>query len=103
MSAAAAVAALSAVDGPVDVVGTGPLADGVRRLLGELGRLADSDVTPTAVIETTGEPTALAAALERGDDLGTVVLAGPTPPVPISLELYADLHVRGLVPIRSAV
>lgn len=96
MTASAAVAAVDAV-APVEVVGAGPLADEVRRLLAVSARLGTSDVRPAAVIETTGEPAAIAAALARVDHLGTVVLAGPGAPGSIPLDLYADLHVRGLI------
>ena len=36
------------------------------------------------------------SALERVDDLGTIVLAGPLPDATVRLNLYADVHVRGL-------
>lgn len=99
MSAAAAVAALPALDGLVEVVGAGRLADAVRQLLGARVLLPHGDAGPAAIIETTGESSMLAAALGRVDHLGTVVLAGPTPPEPLSLDLYGDVHLRGLVVI----
>lgn len=48
------------------------------------------------VVETTGQPMEVEAALRRAPDLGTVVLAGPVPEQPPAIDLYADLHVRGL-------
>ena len=96
MNAATAIASLPDGEGLVEVVGTSALADEVRRLLGERIRLPRADERPTAIIETTGEPAALETALQRVDDLGTVVLAGPLPTRPLALDLYSDLHVRGL-------
>lgn len=48
------------------------------------------------VVETTGEPAAIEAALQRAPDLGIVVIAGPMATAPAPLDLYSDLHVRGL-------
>ncbi|HEX6652234.1 MAG TPA: hypothetical protein VF072_05785 [Thermoleophilaceae bacterium] len=48
------------------------------------------------VVETTGEPVAVEAALRDAPDLGIVVLAGPVPDRPPPVDLYGDLHVRGL-------
>lgn len=96
MSAAAAIGALGDGQGLVEVVGTGPLAQEVRRRLGERVRRGHPDARPAAIIETTGEAAAVEAALQRVEDLGTVVLAGPLPNRPHALDLYEDLHVRGL-------
>ncbi len=54
-----------------EVVGAGPLADALR------DRLAAPAAPPAAIVDTTGDPAAIADALARVDDLGTVVLAGP--------------------------
>lgn len=96
MNAAVAVALLADDNGFVEVVGTGGFADEVRRLLAKRARPAHRDARPSAIIETTGEPAAVKAALQRIADLGTVVLAGPLPSQPLALDLYTDLHVRGL-------
>jgi threonine dehydrogenase-like Zn-dependent dehydrogenase len=97
MSASAVVAALGSAPGPVEVTGNGALAEQVCRLLGSRVFSSTGDARPGAVIETTGERQALEAALARVDHLGTVVLAGPEPTEPWPLDLYAELHVRGLV------
>jgi hypothetical protein len=97
MSAAALVGALAEGEGRVEVVGSGTLADELRLLLGERVRPAVPEARPEVIIDTTGEALALIAALERVDDLGTVVLAGPVPSRSLDLDLYTDLHVRGLV------
>jgi hypothetical protein len=73
-----------------EVVGAGPLADALR------ARLAAPAAPPAAIVDTTGDAAAIADALARVDDLGTVVLAGPPPDGPVALDLYADVHVRGL-------
>ena len=95
MSAADVLHALDATTGPVEVMGNGRLADEVRALLG--ARLQAAGPRPVAVVEMTGAPEQLAAALKRVDDLGTVVVAGPEPSAPLPLDLYDELHVRGLV------
>ena len=79
-----------------EVVGTGALADALR------ARLRAPGSPPAAIADTTGDPAAIADALARVDDLGTVVLAGPPPDGPVALDLYADLHVRGLTLIGVA-
>jgi threonine dehydrogenase-like Zn-dependent dehydrogenase len=93
----AAVAALPAGIGPVEVLGETGLADAVRVRLAETQ--GPRGGRPAAVIDTTGEPRHIEAALRRVADLGTVVLAGPLPSGPVQLDLYADLHVRGLTVI----
>lgn len=96
MSAAAidaALAALPAGAAPVEVCGDGPLAEALRARLPSAG---DPGARPAAIIETSGDPDAIRRALARVDDLGTVVLAGPAPTDAVALDLYADLHVRGL-------
>jgi D-arabinose 1-dehydrogenase-like Zn-dependent alcohol dehydrogenase len=97
--AAAAVHAVPPDASPVEVIGEGGLAVAARDRLS--GR-ASSSSAPAAMIETTGEPREIEAALRRVDDLGTLVLAGPAPRRPVPLDLYADLHVRGLTVIGVA-
>lgn len=92
---AAAAAACPPGGEPVEVVGAGPLADALRARF-DAGPSAAGDALPAVVIETTGNPEAVRAALERVADLGTVVLAGPPQPAPAPLDLYSDVHVRGL-------
>jgi len=87
----AVVAAVPPDAVPVEVLGTGALADELRKTL---GRTAGG--TPAAVVDTTGDPERIADALRRLDELGVLVLAGPTPSGPLTMDLYSDLHVRGL-------
>jgi hypothetical protein len=79
--------------GPVHVLGTGPLAARLRERLAPVPAAAGE--RPRTVVETTGEPAGLAHACELVDDLGTVVLAAALQGG-VALDLYADLHVRGL-------
>ena len=91
----AARAACEAWPGPVEVLGTGALAEVVRALLAERGRDAGGPGRPAAIVDTPGDAAALRAALGRLDDLGSLVLAAP-PADTLDLDLYPDIHVRGL-------
>lgn len=88
-----AVAALGGIEPTrVEVIGTGLVASEVRRQLGSGGKV-DS---PQGIVETTGDPDAIAAALQRVADLGTVVLAGPLGTRRLDLDLYPEVHRRSL-------
>ena len=76
----------------IEIVGTGAFANDLRRILPPI----QSSENPTLIVESSGDTSAIEAALDRVDDLGTIVLAGPLPELPLSLDLYSDLHVRGL-------
>jgi threonine dehydrogenase-like Zn-dependent dehydrogenase len=92
--AAAAVAAAASGPLPVEVAGSGELAAAIRAELG-LSTVA-SEERPGTIVETTGAVAEIQAALARVRDLGTVVLAvAPAPEAP-DLDLYVDLHARGL-------
>lgn len=56
---------------------------------------------PELVVERTGTADGVRAALAQVADLGTVVLAAPLS-APVELDLYADLHVRGLTLLGAA-
>jgi len=94
------LAALPAGSNPVEVVGDSALARAVR------SRLAERDTSgadrPAAVVETTGDPVRIEEAIRRVADLGTVVLAGPVQPAADPLDLYSDLHLRGLTVVAIA-
>jgi threonine dehydrogenase-like Zn-dependent dehydrogenase len=94
VSAEDVLAVLDDLVGGVEVVGTGPLAHELRARLGTRARV---EGRPDAVVDTTGTTAALVAALARVADLGTVVLAAPQDPDEVPLDLYPDLHLRGLV------
>lgn len=81
----------------VAVTGRGLVATFVRTLLGERlleGQVADT--LPRSIIETTGDPSVIADSTRRVASLGLVVLAGEAAGRPIELDLYPDVHVRGL-------
>ena len=48
------------------------------------------------IVEETGDPAEIEGALARAEDLGTVVLAAQVAEGEAMVDLYADLHVRGL-------
>jgi len=93
----AAGAAASAGEGPCVVLGSGPAAERLRSRVETAG--ADAQAPPGVVVETTGTVEGLQEALAMVRDLGTVVLAGPAPAEGAVIDLYADLHLRGLTVI----
>jgi D-arabinose 1-dehydrogenase-like Zn-dependent alcohol dehydrogenase len=102
MSAAVAefvIAALPA-EGSVEVTGEDELAAELRSRLRE--RINGVRDRVGAAVDTTGDPALIAGLLTRLADLGTLVLAGPPAPEPPALDLYADLHVRGLTVVGIA-
>lgn len=74
----------------VDVVGRGMIASRIRNAVGAVTGTGPVDV----VVVATGAPTDIRAALARLRDHGTLVLAGHSGPM--SLDLYPDVHRRGL-------
>jgi hypothetical protein len=95
MKIAQILALIPAGSAPIEVIGDGALAEELRKRLEDRG-LTPSCNRPLAIIDTIGEEAVLVASLKRVDDLGTIILAGSTPPEPVTLDLYSDLHVRGL-------
>jgi hypothetical protein len=84
--------------GPCHVRGRGFIAAQVRRLLGLAPELADRPAAgpPGTIVDTTGDPDAIADATRSLADLGTLVLAGETHGDRLEFDLYPDVHVRGL-------
>lgn len=98
-AAARAVAALDAESaGSVRVIGDGPLARLVKRLV---PATSDSG-RPRAVIETTGSEENVRSAISEVDTLGTVVLVKPTEAEVVEVAGYSDIHLRGLTVIGLA-
>jgi threonine dehydrogenase-like Zn-dependent dehydrogenase len=98
---AAATAAAAAGPPPIEVSGSSELAAAIGAELG--GERERSSERPGTIVETTGEVSEIQAALARVRDLGTVVLvAAPAPDGP-KLDLYTDLHVRGLTVVGVCV
>lgn len=89
------VATARGAGSPVAVSGDGPDADALR-----VEFPADTG-TPTTVIETSGTVAGIREAMATVADLGTVVLAGRLPDHDPTLDLYGDLHVRGLTIIGA--
>jgi hypothetical protein len=81
--------------GRVEVVGDGPLAETLRDRVGT-GDGAKQARAPTVIIDTTGSPERIRDALRRLNDLGTLVLAHEVSGGDVSMNLYADLHLRCL-------
>jgi hypothetical protein len=89
-----AVEALDEVEGAVEVTGSGVLADRVRTLLPAAP--AGSAERPGAIVETTGRAEAIEDAARRLQALGTLVLAWEAPEPTVVVNLYPDVHCRGL-------
>jgi hypothetical protein len=84
-------AALAAVEGALDVLGEGAVAAALRAE--RAGPAAGEP--PAVVVDLTGDPERIRDATRRLADLGTLVL-GRDPAAPCDLDLYPDVHVRGL-------
>jgi hypothetical protein len=89
-----AVQAVSEVKGPVEVTGSDALADAIRQALPR-ARPEPND-RPSAVIETTGDPQMIEEPTRRLADEGILVLAGEPSEPAVELNLYPDVHGRGL-------
>lgn len=92
--ASLAAAAAGLVEGvhAVEVTGSGIVAELVRASVGT----APSGGTPHAIVDTTGDPVVIADATRRLADLGLLVLAGEALGRTGDLDVYPDVHVRGL-------
>jgi hypothetical protein len=77
----------------VDVTGRGLIA---RRVRDRLFVSEPARSRPLAVVETTGDPARILEATRHVADLGTVVLAGETAGRVLDLNLYQDVHLRGI-------
>jgi hypothetical protein len=84
-------------EGPTEVWGRGAVALAAGRALGVQARdRALRGERPAAVVETTGDPDRINEATRVLADLGTLVLVGEALGRHLSLNLYADVHSRGL-------
>jgi hypothetical protein len=68
----------------------------VARLIRDLVPSTESNTTVDAVVDTTGDLSVLAEEFRRVADLGTIVLAGELLDGSVDLDLYPDVHRRGL-------
>jgi hypothetical protein len=91
-----------AAAGRPEIVGSGLVS---QLVAAEVRALASRDGAPAAIIDTTCAQATIAAATSRLAPLGTLVLAGGRYE-PIELDLYPDVHSRGLrlvgVPVLDA-
>jgi hypothetical protein len=78
----------------IDVVGSGLIALQVRALLGSSS--GSRDARPRVLVDTTGDPAAIVDATRRVAPLGTVVLVGESLGRRAEMNLYPDVHLRGL-------
>lgn len=93
----AVLAALAGVpDATVAIVGDGAVAQIVRARLGDRASEVVEGARTAAVADMTGAPGALARAARAAADEGLVVLAGGAPVHDAALDVYPDLHRRGL-------
>ena len=83
-------------DGAVEVIGTGLIAATVRRLTSEGQARRRGATRPYCIVDTTGDPAEVLAATQRLADLGVLVLAGESRRRRVGIDLYPDVHRRGL-------
>jgi hypothetical protein len=83
----------------IEVAGNGLIARQVRELLeapsAKGGRSTRFEL-PDGIVETTGDPRIVIDATRRVASLGTVVLVGESLGRRAEMNLYPDVHVRGL-------
>lgn len=84
--------------GAVDVLGTGLVAGEIRRLLRARGAAAPAGGKKRlrCCVDATGDPAVIQEALSGLDDLETMIVAGPLAGRTFTMDMYPDLHVRGL-------
>lgn len=92
LAAAAARCLEPDVTAHVEVTGDGVVAELVRRAIDGSG----GDGAPTAVIDTTGDPEVILDATRRLRSLGVLILAGESLGRTMDIDLYPDVHARGL-------
>jgi threonine dehydrogenase-like Zn-dependent dehydrogenase len=83
------------------VIGNGLIAQQVRAFIGDAFRTGDVE-RPQAIVDVTGDPTVIADATRRLADLGTLVLVGEGLGQKVELNLYPDVHHRGLTLVGIA-
>jgi hypothetical protein len=91
-----AIALLDGATRSVRVEGVGLVAEMVRRAVADHGVGSIRTTRPTAIVDLTGDPERIIEATRLVGDLGTIVLAGESLGRRLDLDLYADVHSRGL-------
>jgi hypothetical protein len=92
---AAVDAAMGVPADSINVIGSGLIALQMRALLGD-GSSKRCLEQPRVIIDATGDPSAIVDATRRVAALGRVVLVGESLGRKSELNLYPDVHVRGL-------
>ena len=89
----------------IEIVGKGLMAHQVRALLkdpsGSNGWSTPIE-QPRAIVDTTGDPSVILDATQRVANLGTVVLLGESLGRTAEMNLYPDVHARGLTLVGVA-
>jgi len=83
----------------IEIAGHGLIARQVRELLeapSPKGGRSTRFEQPDAIVDTTGDPRIVVNATRRVAELGTVVLVGESLGRRAEMNLYPDVHVRGL-------
>jgi hypothetical protein len=89
----------------IEIVGRGLIAQQVRALVkdpsGSNGWSTPIE-RPRAIVDATGDPSVILDATQRVANLGTVVLLGESLGRTAEMNLYPDVHIRGLTLIGVA-
>lgn len=85
--------ALTSSPGPVTVTGRGIIAELVRRRL----PTASPEPSPAVIVDTTGDAETIAQAASDLADGGTLIVAGELAGRALPMNLYTDVHRRGLL------
>jgi hypothetical protein len=99
VSRTAVTAVEDAAKDSIEVTGSGLIARQVRELLGHSSSSSGQSARferPTAVVDTTGDAAVIVDATRRLENLGVLVLVGESHGCGVELNLYPDVHVRGL-------
>jgi threonine dehydrogenase-like Zn-dependent dehydrogenase len=89
----------------IEIVGAGLIARQVRVLVEDSprpDRWTKPIKQPRAIVDTTGDPSLIVDATQRVANLGTVVLVGESLGRTAEMNLYPDVHARGLTLIGVA-
>ena len=89
----------------IEIVGRGLIAQQVRALVknpSESNGWSTPIEQPRAIVDTTGDPSVILDATQRVTNLGTVVLVGESLGRTAEMNLYPDVHARGLTLVGVA-
>lgn len=96
--AAQVAASRSDGSGPIEVHGHGIVSELIRAILSDQTVMpaTGDDPRPAAIVDATGDPVMIVEMTRRLADRGTLVLVGEPLGRSLGMELYPDVHVRGL-------